>query len=168
MSEVGKKNELLILIAFAVILVVAGVVGYYFISTSNKAKQDKVSETPPIKELTQEEAKEGMIAINNFDSETRAMSKGMFEKAINRKIFLTNGDIQTEFPLHREVIVVCTENNIDELTSIEYKDDAMKLYGPDSIGTIISPNEPIAVVTQELEGVATVHTIAISSESCPE
>lgn len=163
----SKRNDLLILFVFVAVLLLAGLAGYYFISNSrNNNKTDGKIDTSSIP-VTQQEIVTNLYVPNDFDVETRKIYKGIFEKVEDGTISLRDGDNITDFEVHREVFLVCVED-VEGLSEFDYTSSGFIGFGPNSVGNYINTGEFIAIEVQDLAGVPKAHSVAVSSQSCPE
>jgi hypothetical protein len=96
------------------------------------------------------------------------MRKGTFKKIENRKIFIDDRSFTIEYPLNNEIVVVCTQEDLESITENNYGDARTIVRSGDGLREIITVGEFVVAFTQKIGSTSTVHTLYISSDSCPK
>jgi hypothetical protein len=160
----SKRSGVVTLLVFAGLLIVAGVVGNFIIST-NRLKSDK---TDTSNGDGSSETVDTLENISQFTPNTLQMRKGTFKKIENRKIFIDDRSFTIEYPLNNEIVVVCTQEDLESITENNYGDARTIVRSGDGLREIITVGEFVVAFTQKIGSTSTVHTLYISSDSCPK
>lgn len=160
----SRTNTLLIVLVIVAIFLAVGTTGYIYYSGRNRksvSEEESVSGGGKLQP--------GTLQENQFAIGTKEVSKGTFESATGGKIqFVTDGII-TELPLSGEVTVVCTEQDYTQIDLVDYSlSSGVQVFTPSNLGSKLTKGEPIVVFAEEVEGILTANTVALSSHSCPE
>lgn len=158
------KNKLLAVLAVVALVTFGGVSGYFYlidkgnISPGLSSKRKLVPPPAIVKEVTHVEEK--------FTIGTREVSRGDFKKVEEGNIYYG----EYLLPLTPEQIaLVCTSQNLTTAEAVDYNlVTDVKALTPDTVMDNIRKGEQIAVFAEDIETVLTVHTIAVSSASCPQ
>ena len=167
-----KTNKLLIVIVF--VLGVLFLLGLYLYISQGKPKSElkKVEEAPTIG-IT-EGPKQGELDYQEPQTKieigTQGVTKGTFEKVEAGNIFLREGDTLIQFPLTSdEVAVSCTTQDLSSATELDFNlVTKVKVATPTGVADLIPAQEQVVVFAQVVEGVNTVHTVAMDASKCSE
>lgn len=163
----NKTNKLLIVIILGVLFL--GL--YLYISQRKPESELKKVEIAPTIQITQG-AKQGELDYQEPQTKieigTQGVAKGTFEKIEAGNIFLRVGDTLTQFPLtNDEVALSCTTQDLSSVTELDFNQvTKVKVTTPAGIAALIPLQEPVVVFAQVVEGVNTVHTVAMAASKC--
>jgi len=160
----SRTNTLLVILVIVAALLATGVTGYLYYSGRNRksvSEEESVSGGGKLQP--------GTLQENQFAIGTKEVSRGTFESAAGGKIqFVTNGTL-TELPLSGEVTVVCTEQDYTQIDLVDYSlSSGVQLFTPSILGSKLTRGEPVVIFAEEVGGILTANTVALSSHSCPE
>ena len=163
----NKTNKLLI-----IILGVLFLLGLYLYLRQGRPESElKKVEIAPANQITQG-AKQGELDYQEPQTKieigTQGVTKGTFEKVEAGNIFLREADTLTQFPLtNDEVAVSCTTQDLSSVTELDFNQvTKVKVTTPTDIAALIPLQEPVVVFAQVVEGVNTVHTVAMAASKC--
>lgn len=103
-----------------------------------------------------------------FEQGTRQIYKGTFTSATDTAIFYEEEGKVKELPLGDNIMVLCTDQDLNELTLDNYYQEEGMFFSQKSVNNIAPSGEFIAMVSSQKSGSPTVHTLIFASNFCPE
>ena len=157
-----KRTTILLFLGLVGLIVCGGVFSFFYLSDRGTFESDVKSRDiqPPTDIKVDITHTEDKFAIG-----TKEVSRGNFIEAKDGNIYYG----ENVLPLvEDEVALVCTSQILSTAEEVDYNlSTDVKILTPDTISGNIAKGEPIVVLADEISGILTGHTIAISSEACP-
>ena len=166
----SKYAKLLIVVVLVVGISLGAIYFLFYLKDNNSTKvtenyvpQSKDFENPQESGDLGYEEPQTKVAIG-----TEGVSKGVYSKVEGGNIFFDSNGAMTQLPLTvDEVVLACTDQNLDNATELDYNQvTKVNIYTPDTLGVNIPDGQTIVVFASDVEGTLRAHTVALASTSC--